>query len=147
MINTATAPLLGMILKGYPRISETFISNEILLLEELGFRIHLFSMRRPRETFSHASVSRIRAAVDYLPETLLRPLPRLIYHNALLARKIPKRYAVALKTAMRRFGRTRKPATFKHLLQAGYLVQRLLPEKNVVHFHAHFAHSPASVAM
>ena len=35
-------PLLGMILKGYPRISETFISNEILLLEKLGFPIHLF---------------------------------------------------------------------------------------------------------
>ncbi len=30
--------VLGMILKGYPRISETFISNEILLLENLGFK-------------------------------------------------------------------------------------------------------------
>ena len=28
----APAPVLGMILKGFPRISETFISNEILLL-------------------------------------------------------------------------------------------------------------------
>ena len=42
-------PLLGMILKGYPRISETFISNEIRLLEKIGFAIHLFSMRQPRE--------------------------------------------------------------------------------------------------
>jgi hypothetical protein len=92
-------PVLGMVLKGYPRISETFISNEILLLEKLGFRIHLFSMRQPRENFSHASVSKIRANVDYLPETLLKPLPRLMYHNCLLAAQKPNVYADALKIA------------------------------------------------
>ena len=74
-------PVLGMILKGYPRISETFISNEIHLLEKQGFSIRLFSMRQPRERFSHDSVKKIRARVDYLPETLLLPLPRFLYHN------------------------------------------------------------------
>ena len=140
-------PVLGMILKGYPRISETFISNEIRLLENLGFAIHLFSMRRPREDFTHDSVKKIRAAVDYLPETLIKPLPRLIYHNICLAAKTPKVYGAALNAAYRRFLRTRKSATIKHLLQAGYLVHRLLPERRVTHLHAHFAHSPTSVAM
>ena len=64
-------PVLGMILKGYPRISETFISNEILLLEKLGFTMRLFPMRKPRESFSHASVKEIQARVDYLPTELL----------------------------------------------------------------------------
>ena len=63
---TSRVPVLGMILKGYPRISETFISNEILLLESLGFRVHLFSMRRPRENFSHESVKKIQAKVKSL---------------------------------------------------------------------------------
>ncbi|UCD33873.1 MAG: glycosyltransferase family 4 protein [Desulfobacterales bacterium] len=136
-----------MILKGYPRISETFISNEILLLEQLGFSIHLFSMRQPREIFSHESVNHIKASVDYLPETLLVPLPKLLYHNFLLAPKNPHRYKTAVKTALRRFSRTRKSATIKHLLQAGYMVQHLLQDKNVKHLHAHFAHSPTSVAL
>jgi glycosyltransferase involved in cell wall biosynthesis len=136
-----------MILKGYPRISETFISNEILLLEKLGFPIHLFSMRRPREDFTHQSVNQIQAAVDYLPETLLKPLPRLLYHNSLLAAQRPRVYTRALKVAYQRFLRTRKSATLKHLFQAGYLVQRLMPGREVIHLHAHFAHSPASVAM
>ncbi|MGD2271388.1 MAG: glycosyltransferase family 4 protein [Desulfobacterales bacterium] len=140
-------PALGLVLKGYPRISETFISNEILLLENLGFSIHLFSMRQPRESFSHDSVKQIKAAVDYLPERLLLPLPRFLYHNILLAKDKSKNYAGALKTAWRRFLRTRKTATLKHLLQAGYLVRHLLPGHRIVHFHAHFAHSPASVAM
>lgn len=140
-------PVLGIILKGYPRISETFISNEIHLLEKLGFAIHLFSMRQPRENFTHASVKNIRAPVDYLPETLIKPLPRLVYHNLCLAAKNPKVYGAALKTAYRRFLRTRKSATIKHLLQAGYLVHRLLAASRVTHLHAHFAHSPTSVAM
>jgi glycosyltransferase involved in cell wall biosynthesis len=140
-------PVLGMILKGYPRISETFISNEILLLERLGFHIRLFSMRHPREPFSHQSVKKIRASVDYLPETLLAPLPKLLHHNCLLAAKNPANYFRAIQTAFRRFLRTRKSATIKHLLQAGYLVHRLLPGSGTVHLHAHFAHSPTSVSM
>ncbi len=140
-------PVLGMILKGYPRISETFISNEILLLEQLGFSVHLFSMRRPRESFSHESVQKIQADVDYLPESLLLPLPKLLYHNIQIAVNRPGAYREALKTALRRFSRTRRSATFKHLLQAGYLVNRLLPRRQIIHLHAHFAHSPTSVAM
>jgi glycosyltransferase involved in cell wall biosynthesis len=146
-MSTSGVPVLGMILKGYPRISETFISNEIRLLESLGFVIHLFSMRQPRETFAHASVKTIQAKVDYLPERLIKPLPRFLYHNLSLAFKIPKRYAAAIQTAYRRFSRTRKSATIKHLFQAGYLVNRLLPRSGVTHLHAHFAHSPTSVAM
>ena len=139
--------VLGMILKGYPRISETFISNEILLLERLGFTLHLFSMRQPRETFSHDSIKKIRAPVNYLPETLFTSLPRLLFHNLLLAGKRPANYVTALRTALRRLLRTRKIATIRHLLQAGYLVHRFLPDSGVVHLHAHFAHSPTSVAL
>ena len=132
-MNPSGQPALGMILKGYPRISETFISNEILLLEKLGFNIHLFSMRKGRETFTHKSVHHIRARVDYLPETLVAPLPRFLYHNVLLAAQKPGTYASALKAAFRRFRRTHKSATFKHLFQAGYLVHKLLADSHVTH--------------
>lgn len=140
-------PVLGMILKGFPRISETFISNEILLLEKNGFHIHIFSMRQPRESFAHKSVQGVRARVDYLSETILKGFFSLFYHNSALVLKNFRRYGKALKMAGRRFRRSRKSATFKHLLQAGYIVHKLLPGSGVVHLHAHFAHSPSSVAM
>ncbi len=95
-------PVLGMILKGYPRISETFISNEILLLERLGLTLHLFSMRHPRENFSHESIKKIRAPVNYLPETLFTSLPRLLFHNLLLAGKRPGNYFKTLRIAVTR---------------------------------------------
>ena len=146
-MKTAERPVLGMVLKGFPRISETFISNEILLLEGKGIRIRIISLRHPRESFSHESVKNIRAAVDYLPSTILGGLPRLLAHNLMLVLKHPKRYAGALKMAFRRFLRTRKSATLKHLLQAGVVVNQILPGRGIVRFHAHFAHSPTSVAL
>ncbi len=146
-MNAAGRPVLGMVLKGYPRISETFISNEILLLEELGVPVHIFSMRRGRESFTHESVARIRAGVDYLPETFLRHAHRLLVHNLCLAMRRPRRYAAGWAVARRRFQRTRNPASLRHFLQAGYLVNRCLPGRGVVHLHAHFAHSPTSVAL
>ncbi len=143
-----TGPTLGMILKGYPRISESFISNEILLLEELGFRIRIFSMRHPREPFCHDSVRRIRAGVDYLPTELFTDFPRLVLPTAMLAVREPHRFLAALGKAGERFARTRSLGTVKHLLQAGYLSGHLLRRHpDVVHLHAHFAHSPSSVAL
>ena len=141
-------PTLAYILKGYPRISETFISNEILLLERLGFRMHLFPMRKPRETFCHDSVKQIRASVDYLPTELLLDLPRLIGANILCAVRNPGVYRSALELASRRFRRTGKIATFKHLFQGGYLAAKHLSRiPSIIHLHGHFAHSPTSVTM
>jgi len=146
-----TAPLLGMVLKGYPRLSETFISNEIKLMEDLGFRIQIISMRPPREKVCHASVQGIRARVLYLPEYLLQGLPEFLPANIALFLKRPARYLKGLGLLLRRFPHAPKKHTWlKHFLQAGYLLRQL--EKNpdagaVDHFHAHFAHTPCSVAM
>ncbi|MBW2594184.1 MAG: glycosyltransferase, partial [Deltaproteobacteria bacterium] len=141
-------PVLGMVLKGYPRISETFISNEILLLERLGIQVRLFPMRHPRENFCHASIKEIQARVDYLPTYHWSDLHVLLYHNALLALKKPSAYARALVLTARRFLRKRKIATVKHLFQAGYMVNRFfLNSPEIKHIHSHFAHSPTSVTM
>lgn len=141
-------PVLGMVLKGYPRISETFISNEILLLEQMGIRIRIFSMRHPREFFSHASVQKIKARVDYLPTELILEFPRLLLPTALEATRQPGGFMETLRTAGQRFARTHNLGTLKHLMQGAYMVNRFLRNSpEVVHLHAHFAHSPTSVAM
>ena len=141
-------PTLGYILKGYPRISETFISNEILLLEQQGFRMRLFPMRHPREDFCHDSVKQIKAQVDYLPTELLLDFPRLLLPNIFLSIKRPALFKQGLGLAYKRYKRTAKLATFKHLLQAGFLTNsHLLQDSSLTHLHGHFAHSPTSVTM
>ncbi len=143
---TYKQPVMAMVLKGYPRISETFISNEIRLLEEQGLKVHIFSMRNPRESFTHKSVESIRAEVTYLPTEFWLYLHRLLWPNLSAALKFRSGYFNALGLAWRRFLRNRNPMTFKHFFQAGYLVHHT-QGKNIAHLHAHFAHSPTSVAM
>lgn len=140
-------PALGMILKGYPRISETFIAHEIRLLEEAGVPIRILSMRPGREAITHPVVAAIRARVDYLPETFLKNAHRLLFRNLLLALRGPRRWAAGLHLALRRLARGKNPASLRHFLQAGWLVARVLPGSGIAHLHAHFAHSPASVAL
>ncbi len=147
-MNSSSRPSLGYILKGYPRISETFISNEILLLEKIGFQMRLFPMRHPRENFCHDSVKQIKARVDYLPTELLLEFPRLLLPNIFIAAKRPGLYRQGLALAWQRYKRTSKLATLKHLLQAGYLCNtHLLQDTSLTHLHGHFAHSPTSVTM
>ena len=148
MTQPLPSAVLGYLLKGYPRISETFISNEILLLEKLGFSMRLFSMRQPRETFCHASVKEIRARVDYLPTELLQDFQRLLTPAIFLSSKNPAKFLSTLRTASEGITKGKELATLKHLLQACYLTNtHLLQEKNIAQLHGHFAHSPTSVTM
>lgn len=140
-------PVLGYILKGYPRISETFISNEILLLEQLGFTLHLFPMRLPRESFCHESVKKIKAKVDYLPTELLPEFHRLLPANIFLAVKKPARYKAALAFAHKGISPGTRLATQKHLMQAATMTNNHLLKGQVDHLHGHFAHSPTSVTL
>ena len=110
--------------------------------------MRLFPMRHPRESFCHDSVKQIRAQVDYLPTELLLEFPRLLLPNIFLAVKRPKLFQQGLQLANVRYKRTGKLATFKHLLQAGFLTNtHLLGNTEIAHLHGHFAHSPTSVTM
>ena len=73
----ADPPCLGMILKGYPRISETFISNEILLLEKLVADVLEICSEHPDVVTAKVTVDKPHAlrfadsvslTLDYRPE-------------------------------------------------------------------------------
>src|SRR5438874_2486212 len=44
---------VGYVLKMFPRLSETFILNEVLELERQDMRLHIFSLKRPVDAVSH----------------------------------------------------------------------------------------------
>ena len=51
------------ILKGYPRLSETFIAQEIRGLEKAGLPIRIVSLRHPTDRKTHPITAEIRAPV------------------------------------------------------------------------------------
>ena len=54
---------VAFILKGYPRLSETFIAQEILALEQRGLEILIVSLRHPTDRLAHPIQRLIRAEV------------------------------------------------------------------------------------
>ncbi|MEO1779093.1 MAG: colanic acid biosynthesis glycosyltransferase WcaL, partial [Pseudomonadota bacterium] len=64
-----TAPL-AIAVKGWPRLSETFIAQELLALERAGLVFEIWSLRHPTDTKTHPLSDAVRARVRYLPEYL-----------------------------------------------------------------------------
>src|SRR5229473_1521291 len=87
---------VAFVLKGYPRLSETFIAQEIRALEERGLDIQIVSMRHPTDRTSHPVHDQIRAPVLYLPE-YLKDEPRRVFEGWRRARRLPG-YAVVRRT-------------------------------------------------
>jgi glycosyltransferase involved in cell wall biosynthesis len=137
---------VGFILKGFPRLSESFILREILMLEAMGLDLHIFALRDPGETHVHERVAEVRAAVTYLPDRFLEALGLVFGANLRLAARMPLRYAAGLVEAVAHSIRELDPATLKRFLQAGVLVQRALPGTGVRHLHSHFCNDPTTVA-
>src|SRR5437762_14215921 len=82
------ASRVAFLLKGYPRLSETFIAQEILALERRGLEILIVSLRHPTDRAIHPIHRQIGAALLYLPEYLHREVAR-IWRGWLRSRRLP----------------------------------------------------------
>jgi glycosyltransferase involved in cell wall biosynthesis len=133
---------VAFILKGYPRLSETFIAEEIRALEQRGLDIRIVSLRHPTDHDRHPVHREIRAPVIYLPEYLHRE-PRRVLAGLAGAHRQPghRRARGAWWRDLRRDPTANRIRRFG---QAAVLARELPPD--VVHLHAHFLHTPASVA-
>ncbi|HGY91262.1 MAG TPA: colanic acid biosynthesis glycosyltransferase WcaL [Planctomycetes bacterium] len=57
---------VAYVLKKFPRLSETFILNELLGLEESGIEVEVVSLREPDDEPRHKDLARLRAPVHFL---------------------------------------------------------------------------------
>ena len=134
---------IAYLLKGYPRLSETFILQEILGFERRGIQLQLFSIIDPKEKLTHPSVGQVQAPVCYLHSNDAQATRKAFEQSQLwLLKRHPLRL---LRVWLYVLYKRRHLLTFQRLLEAGRLAQ-LLSEQNVQWLHAHFAHGPTSVA-
>lgn len=134
-------PSLAIVLKGYPRLSETFIAQEIAALEQKGLRPLLISLRHPTDRFQHPVHGRIKAAVSYLPEYLYQE-PLRVLRGWRVARRLPG-YRIAFRQWIGDFWRDRTSNRGRRFGQACVLAAEL--PKSTEWLHCHFLHTPASV--
>lgn len=130
------SPLIGYVVKMYPRFSETFVVTEIIAREARGERLEIFALRPSNDTRFHAELARVQAPVRAVPvprrlasawEDLRRAQtdPRL---GAAVARHLPELLAVEPDDA----------------LQAVDVARQVL-DRGITHLHAHFASTATTV--
>ena len=135
-------PPVAFVLKGYPRLSETFIAQEIAALERRGLKIEIVSLRHPTDVSVHPVHREIAARVTYLPEYLHRE-PLRVLRAFVRARRLPG-YAHARRAFLADLRRDRSANRIRRFGQACVLATEVAPR--VGWLHAHFLHTPASVA-
>ncbi len=133
---------LIVVVKGYPRLSETFIAQELLGLERAGIELAIVSLRHPTDLTHHAVNDEIKAAVTYLPEYIHRS-PLRTLRGLISSARMPgftQACRQFLADLRKDFSRNR----VRRFCQAAVLANEW-PE-GAQWLHAHFIHTPASVA-
>jgi glycosyltransferase involved in cell wall biosynthesis len=157
---------IAYVVKGFPRLSETFIASEIYRLEQAGIPLRLFVLKpveSHERTAPHALAGQIRAEPVYLPATSsLSGVSRLrwLARNASpfvpalrrLARRRPGGLLRAAGAALADSLRARRlwwslprKVFLREFLLGVALADRLLDAGDVRHLHAHFAHGSTTV--
>jgi glycosyltransferase involved in cell wall biosynthesis len=132
---------VAIVLKGYPRLSETFIAQEIAALEQRGLDGVIVSLRHPTERRTHAVHAEIRAPLLYLPE-YLHSEPRRVLGAWWRVRRWPA-YQQAWALWWRDFRRDPTRNRIRRFGQALVLASEL--PGDIDRLHVHFLHTPASV--
>ena len=132
---------LAIVLKGYPRLSETFIAQEILTLQKAGIKTTIISLRHPTDTKRHPINKEITAYLLYLPEYLLHEPIRVI--RSWIKVRSKEGYKKALNTWLKDFVRDPSVNRVRRWGQALVLSAELRP--SIKHLYAHFLHTPSSV--
>jgi glycosyltransferase involved in cell wall biosynthesis len=132
-----------IVLKGYPRLSETFIAQELRGLELSGLELCLVSMRHPTDEKRHPVHDEIRAQVTYLPE-YLHDEPLRVLRSWWKARRLPH-YPAMRKAFLADLKRDRTRNRWRRFGQALVLAAEFPPDADWLH--AHFIHTPAAVTL
>ena len=135
-------PNLAVLVKGWPRLSETFIAQELVALEEAGQSFEIWSLRHPTDVKRHPLHDRLQAKVRYLPEYLYQE-PDRVWAARAAAQALPG-YGEAYHIWRADLARDPSRNRIRRFGQACVLAAEAPTE--VLGFYAHFLHTPSSVA-
>lgn len=139
---TPSPAKLAIVVKGWPRLSETFIAQELAALEAAGHRFDIWSLRHPTDIKRHPLHDQITAKVHYLPEYLHQE-PLRVARAYLTARQLSG-FSTAWSIWRADYARDRTRNRARRFGQACVMATEL-PAANMA-LYAHFLHTPSSVA-
>lgn len=142
------------IVRSWPRLSQTFVVNEVLALERRGVEIAIYSLVRSHEEIVQPGVDDVRAPVRYLEDQLAEPWLRRVRVHLVALSASPSRYLHLLRYCLANpalaagYGECSTLACFARAVRiAAGLEAMRAAGKHPVRIHAHFAHDPALVGL
>ncbi|MFK7945893.1 MAG: glycosyltransferase [Paracoccaceae bacterium] len=133
---------MAVVLKGYPRLSETFIAQELLALQQRGHDFQIWSLRQPYDGGrTHPIHDQITATRHYLPEYLHQE-PLRVLRAWWQIRRLPG-YSAARRIWLADLRRDLTRNRVRRWGQAMVMAAELPSDINFLY--AHFLHTPASV--
>lgn len=133
---------LAIAVKGWPRLSETFIAQELLALERAGLDFEIWSLRHPTDHKTHPLHDQLRAKVLYLPEYLHQEPVRVL--RGLGWAVFQSGFGKAIRQFIQDWRRDKTRNRVRRFGQA-CVMGREMPE-DIDAIYAHFLHTPSSVA-
>lgn len=134
------ARCVAVLVKRFPKLSETFVLEEVLGMERLGVPLRIYTLAPPSDGLVHPAVAQVRAPVVQVPPTPLRQPLRFASRHLREAATAPWRYLRALGKAV-----VRGRAGWHDFARAGWLAGQLRAD-GAAHLHSHFISTPADVA-
>lgn len=135
------APRLAIVVKGYPRLSETFIAQEMLGLEQRGLDFDIWSLRHPTDGAVHMLHQQIKAKPFYLPEYLWHGPVRVL--AGFISAIHSPHFGPTWRAFWADLKRDLTPNRMRRLGQAFVLAREMDPR--ISHIHVHYLHTPCSV--
>jgi len=129
----------------YPQPSQSFIRREIRALEDLGYAVRRYSVRRWEGLLADADD---QAEQERTTVLLDAPVLGIVFATLLAACSAPLRFAAAVAAALR-LGRRSDRGLLRHLvyLAEACLLARELRRHAIHHVHAHFGTNSTTVAL
>ncbi|MCH9698928.1 MAG: glycosyltransferase, partial [Gammaproteobacteria bacterium] len=132
-------PVITFVVKTYPKISETFILQEILALQHRGYPLLIASLQKPTDSQQHPEVSEVTSPVIYLDRETCNAWNIMICVAHCLV-NAPIRF---FKTLVFVCSGQQTSITFLQSVCLAMQIRR----NGIRHIHAHFASEPATVAV
>jgi colanic acid/amylovoran biosynthesis glycosyltransferase len=134
------APRVAYLMSRFPKVSETFILNEILAVERAGVDVHVHPLLRERARVLHPGAAELVARAHYQP-FLSGPI---LASQLWFLRHRPRRYLATIGRVLRgTAGSLNFTVGALGILPKVVHTARELERAGVDHVHCHFANHPA----
>jgi glycosyltransferase involved in cell wall biosynthesis len=158
-----SGPAIAYIVKEFPQLADTFIADELHLLESMGLTLRIYSIMGEEHSTVHHAAAPIRAPVTYLLHGagsssrsflswLYLDLFRSVASHLRLVVHRPRAYLTTVASVIARSRKLRPipipgrgKALLEEFLQAVEIAVQIVIAADVGHLHGHACHSTATV--